>query len=242
MFTFEERLSSDVADGVPLLTAWTETPRCVWPGSHAHLRREPALKICDAGSDAAALCREGAALRGYEGLMPCPPDVKAPGPGQALPLDLRAGDCVILHPHTAHAAAPRYTPSGIRITVYFRLRAIPAMARPEPEDEASESCRQVFFDLPGVASALGEKRWSQFLRAVESDGDMTQKSCMPHASETRAQVRKLVERDISARVQPSDCLPSDKCLPSSVFGRRTRASGWACGAARILRKAALRFN
>lgn len=37
---------------------------CVWPGSHAHLRREPALKICDAGSDAAALCREGAALRG----------------------------------------------------------------------------------------------------------------------------------------------------------------------------------
>ncbi|CAE7460823.1 unnamed protein product [Symbiodinium sp. CCMP2456] len=157
---------------------------CVWPGSHAHLRREPALKICDAGSDAAALCREGAALRGYEGLMPCPPDAEAPG--QALPLDLRAGDCVILHPHTAHAAAPRYTPSGIRIMVYFRLRATPAMARPEPDDEASESCRQVFFDLPGVASALGENRWSEFLRAAASHGDTRKKICMPHASDTRA--------------------------------------------------------
>ncbi|CAE7822854.1 eglS [Symbiodinium microadriaticum] len=195
------------------------SPHCgkasVWPGSHAHLRREPALKICDAGSDAAALCREGAALRGYEGLMPCPPDAKAPG--QALPLDLRAGDCVMLHPHTAHAAAPRYTPSGIRIMVYFRLRATPAMARPEPDDEASESCRQVFFDLPGVASALGESRWSDFLRAADSRALLQQQE---HNRNLEAQVRKLVERDISARVQPSDCLPSDKCLPSSVFGRR----------------------
>lgn len=41
-----------------------------------------------------------------------------------------------------------------------------------------------------------------------------------HNRNLEAQVRKLVERDISARVQPSDCLPSDKCLPSSVFGRR----------------------
>ncbi|CAE7469476.1 strG, partial [Symbiodinium necroappetens] len=200
----EERLSSDVdADGAPLLvagalqlTAWTEravtgrhtrpSPHCgkasrscvgVWPGSHAHLRRELALKICDAGS-VTMLQRFAAKELPCEELGKSHPFAapwKAEGHVLQMPKHRGkhcAGDCVMLHPHTAHAAAPRYTPSGIRIMVYFRLRATPAMARPEPDDEASESCRQVFFDLPGVASALDESRWSDFLRAADSRADI----------------------------------------------------------------------
>ncbi|CAE7568416.1 strG [Symbiodinium natans] len=194
----------------------------VWPGSHIQLRREPALKICDPGCDAAALCREGAALRGYEGLVPCPPDAEAPG--QALPLSLRAGDCVILHPHTAHAAAPRYTPSGIRIMVYFRLRAKVVPQR-EPADESRETCREVFFDLPGVASALGEESWSDFLADGGGTRDKMAKSALlAHADfceltalllqqennrNLQAQVQQLIDHGASAR------LP--ECFPRQVF-------------------------
>ncbi|CAL1164480.1 unnamed protein product [Cladocopium goreaui] len=71
---------------------------CVWPGSHVHLRREPALGICDPSADPAALAAQGAPLRNYEGL-PCDAAPAAEPPGRATALKLRAGDAVLLHRH-----------------------------------------------------------------------------------------------------------------------------------------------
>ena len=42
--------------------------------------------------------------------------------GDGVALSLRAGDCVLLHPMTAHAAAPNHRGDYIRSMVYFRLR------------------------------------------------------------------------------------------------------------------------
>ena len=47
---------------------------------------------------------------------------------------------VLLHPHMAHAVAPRYVPSGVRVMVYFRLQ------RPSPavfERSERETCQEV---------------------------------------------------------------------------------------------------
>eukprot|EP00931_Biecheleriopsis_adriatica_P054324 TRINITY_DN31955_c0_g1_i2.p1 TRINITY_DN31955_c0_g1~~TRINITY_DN31955_c0_g1_i2.p1 ORF type:complete len:499 (+),score=82.09 TRINITY_DN31955_c0_g1_i2:33-1529(+) len=95
---------------------------CVWPGSHKDLSELPALGICDPGVDISELLSLGAPLAGYEGLEPGQKASRCPGEGPVA-LRLCAGDCVILNPHTAHAAAPRYLSSGIRSMAYFRLRS-----------------------------------------------------------------------------------------------------------------------
>eukprot|EP00435_Cladocopium_sp_Y103_P041063 s430_g11.t1 len=128
---------------------------CVWPGSHVHLRREPALGcpagICDPSALPAALAAQGAPLRNYEGLPPC--DARVAAPGRATALKLRAGDAV----------APRYVCSGVRVMVYFRLQLERPLVELQKEDE-SETCQEVFFDLPGLYQVLGERTlWSDFL-------------------------------------------------------------------------------
>ncbi|CAE8604088.1 unnamed protein product, partial [Polarella glacialis] len=157
---------------------------CVWPGSHIDLRRPPGIRICDRNADIPSLLALGAPLAGYEGLgqesypqSDALSAAAARGPGyfgRPVPLKLRAGDCVILHPHTAHAAAPRYIPVGIRAMAYFRLHPRAASdASKDDEDKADEeTCAQVFFDLPAVADALGgpDTLWSSVLRAFMSGG------------------------------------------------------------------------
>ena len=147
---------------------------CVWPGSHLHLRREPALRICDPDADPLSILEMGAPLSGYEGLH-CQGGAAA-APGNPVALKLSAGDCVLLHPHMAHAVAPRYVASGIRVMVYFRLQLFPTKP---PTWHVDETGKEVFFDLPGLHGIVGDIPWSQFLAKERNRAVAGILFCMP---------------------------------------------------------------
>ena len=113
--------------------------------------------------DYAALLKKGAPLRGYEGLpaqlvvdMAASPDHRPPGHKGPLPLSLMPGDAVILHPDTAHAAAPNYVSGNVRAMVYYRLRNKGFYhSRNIERIKSGSAVDDLFSDLPLVSEILG---------------------------------------------------------------------------------------
>jgi len=128
---------------------------CVWPKSHLDLSQGPATKLCASGDDDIDyenLVRSGAKLGKYEGL---PPELdsrtKPPGIGKPVPVQLRPGDAIVLHPDLAHAAAPNLNPNVIRAIAYFRLRNASVYSKELCERmRTSSDPKAIWEDLPGV--------------------------------------------------------------------------------------------
>eukprot|EP00466_Bigelowiella_natans_P009161 jgi/Bigna1/133845/aug1.22_g8553 len=144
----------------------------------------PATEICNNGDsdiDYAALIRRGAKLGKYEGLSSKlrheHPEISPPGSLLPVPLKLRPGDAVLLHPDTAHAAAPNLHPSNVRTMIYFRLRNARVYSREMCDRmRRAETVKQAWEDLPEVVKILGpEKKWSSAHRALVEEHQAAQK-------------------------------------------------------------------
>lgn len=147
---------------------------CVWPGSHEDLRRAPASRICDVGVDLEGLLSAGAPLKGFEGLSAASDQTVLP-PGRSpcpVPLRLRKGDCVLLHPRTAHAAAPNYSADSIRVMAYFRVRHPSLFREAAARAQEGATCNDVFFDLPAVSEAVGPTAtWESAWQSLQASDD-----------------------------------------------------------------------
>eukprot|EP00471_Norrisiella_sphaerica_P008386 CAMPEP_0184497468 /NCGR_PEP_ID=MMETSP0113_2-20130426/36658_1 /TAXON_ID=91329 /ORGANISM="Norrisiella sphaerica, Strain BC52" /LENGTH=333 /DNA_ID=CAMNT_0026884589 /DNA_START=240 /DNA_END=1237 /DNA_ORIENTATION=- len=145
---------------------------CIWPQSHVDLQRGPATEICkpgDAKVDYESIIERKAKLGRYEGL---PADLErhtqVPGIGKPIPLQLKPGDGVLLHPDLAHAAAPNLAADRIRVMAYYRLRHVALYNKEMCEGmQRGTLVKHVWADLPGVSETLGrEKNWSELHRSL----------------------------------------------------------------------------
>mmetsp|Transcript_103 Transcript_103/g.178 ORF Transcript_103/g.178 Transcript_103/m.178 type:complete len:154 (-) Transcript_103:108-569(-) len=89
----------------------------------------------------------------------------------------RVGDAVLLHPDTAHAAAPNLHPSNVRTMIYFRLRNARVYSREMCDRmRRAETVRQAWEDLPEIVKMLGpEKIWSNVHRSLVKEHQDMQK-------------------------------------------------------------------
>jgi hypothetical protein len=146
------------------------------------------------------LIHERAKLGKYEGL---PRDLDnseeelpaalPPGTGRPVPLQLKPGDAVLLHPDTAHAAAPNLDANTVRTMVYFRLRNARVYSSEMCRRmETAESVSDVFEDLPGVIPHL----------VSSSESDAKENSSSSSSSWKLVHQKLIVESEVQNEGNP----------------------------------------